>query len=243
MTIDAVNDILSGRVGEEIQNALGNTGASARVTIGAQSSLVVKGDVGGLTASAPRSNPATIVSFSPAANAVLSGAQVAFIVITANRNSDQTQASGNPSARQPAAPSPVSAATAQAPATAPAPLSLSYILDQAKADLADPTGDFYGVVNQGFNGPEQFASSFSDPIQRQSFIDAFNNQTLTIQNAANVAGLDDVNTTLLTGTSESLSGSSNEVWRTQQDAASGTYSTGLNIPLIGNIYVTWPKPA
>ena len=60
------------------------------------------------------------------------------------------------------------------------------------------------------NGPEQFAAFFSDPAQRQSFVDAYNNRGLSIQNAADVSGLDDVNTTLLTGTSKSLSGSINE---------------------------------
>ena len=66
---------------------------------------------------------------------------------------------------------------------------------------------------------------------------------ISLSPAAHVAGLDLQDNTVLTGTSERVNMSMNEAWMASQDSSKGTYSTGLFIPVVGGIYVTWANPA
>jgi len=101
---------------------------------------------------------------------------------------------------------------------------------------------YYSFVNQ-MGGASNFAAFMFSGSEQQSFVQAFNNKTLTIQNASDVAGLDLQDNTVLTGTSESGTMSMNDAWMASQDLANGTYSTGLFIPIVGGIYVTWANPS
>lgn len=120
--------------------------------------------------------------------------------------------------------------------------SIADIVKQAQSALSDPAAVFYEFVNQD-DGPASFISYVGDQKMQQSFVAAFNNKTLTIQNASGVAGLDYQDKTVLTGTSENGGGSLNGAWMAEQDKTNGTFSTGIIMPVIGAIYVTWANPS
>ena len=258
MTMDMVQSSLAaGEYVAAIQDELGNMGASATMNIaGSQRGVVTSGSVGVARSSASpgsyASQPAAIVSLSPAAQTMLSGAQIALDVITAARQSQHgTQASatqqngtGNATTKTGTpngAPTLIQPSTGAVISSSSDP-SIADIVNLAKNALSDPTSVFYSMVNQD-NGPASFISYVDDPQMQQSFVDAFNNKTLTIQNASDVAGLDYQDNTVLTGISETCRISMNGAWMASQDKANGTYSTGLMMPIIGGLYVTWANPS
>ena len=239
--IDSIqSELAGGNYAAAIQDALGNTGASATMRLsGSQRSVSVAGAPTGIPLSYA-SEPATIISFSPAAQNILSDAQIALTVMAAARP-------GNGVKSTVAASGAVSEEAIQSPAQEPAnqtissasELSISGIANAAQNALSDPTATFHDIVNQQ-GGPASFASFISDPKERQSFINAFNNQTLIIQNAADVPGLNYQDHTVLTGSTEAVHTSYNEGFISNQMAA-GTASGVMTLPVIGGIYLAWPN--
>jgi hypothetical protein len=74
----------------------------------------------------------------------------------------------------------------------------------------------------------------------QTFIDAFNNKTLIVQNASDVQGLDYKDNSVITGTSEDChySFNFNGAFIQAQNAA-GHQANVLQLPIIGGIYFAW----
>jgi hypothetical protein len=238
-----------------IQDELGNMGATATMNItGAQRDVVTSGSVGVapslVSPSSYASQPAAIISLSPAAQNILSGAQIALDMITATRQSErEVRASAteqnNNATEKPGttdgAPTLIQPSTGDVISSRSDP-SIADIVKQAQSALSDPAAVFYNMVNQD-DGPASFISYVGDAQMQQSFVTAFNNKTLTIQNASDVAGLDYQDKTVLTGTSENAGGGINGAWMAEQDKTNGTYSSGMIIPVIGGIYVTWANPS
>jgi hypothetical protein len=249
---DVQMQLAAGNYAAAIQDELGNMGATATMS---QGGVVVTGSVGVAPASGSQSlrstQPAVIISLSPAAQNILSGAQIALDVISAVRANGQgapASASTRSSSGAPVKPGSVSQAPSLVqPSTgevisSPSDPSISQIVQLAKSSLSDPTAVYYNFVNQ-VGGTSKFAAFMFSGGEEQSFVQAFNNRTLTIQNASDVAGLDLQDNTVLTGTSERVNMSMNDAWMASQDSSKGTYSTGLFIPVVGGIYVTWANPA
>jgi hypothetical protein len=222
-----------------IEAELGNQGATATMDIsGSQRSVTVAGNIG-ISSSNFESQPAAIVSLSSAAQNVLSNAQIALdLMVTARPSGHETPTSTQGTYAN-KAPSLVEPGTGQVISSSSDP-SISGIVQQAKNALNDTTSVFYNFVNE-MGGPSSW-STFMGTTEQQSFAEAFNSKTLTIQNASNVAGLDYKDNTILSGTSETGTISINGAWRASQDKLNGTYSTGLMIPVEGGIYVTWANP-
>jgi len=243
---DVQMQLAAGNYAAAIQDELGNMGATATMSYGG---VVVTGTAGVAPTSSPQSahatQPAVIVSLSPAAQTILSGAQIALDMITAACQGEQGTTPGSATLHgsgtttKPAsalqAPSLIQPSTGEV-ISSPSDPSISEIVQQAKAALSDPTSVFYGVVNQA-GGPGAW-SAFMGSEEQQSFVDAFNSKTLTIQNASDVAGLDYMDHTVLSGTSQSGTMSINGAWRESQDMLNGTYSTGWFMPVEGG---TWSK--
>lgn len=248
---DVQMQLAAGNYVAAIQDELGNMGATATMS---RAGVVVTGSVGvaptSVSQSAHVTQPAVIVSLSPAAQNILSGAQIALDVMTAAHTGgyEPTPSSlASDSSNAPAKPVSVS----QAPSliqpgageviSSPSDPSISQIVQLAKDSLTDPGAVYYNFVNQ-MGGASKFAACMFSGNEEQSFVQAFNNKTLTIQNASDVAGLDLQDNTVLTGTSESGSMSMNDAWMASQDSINETYSTGLFMPIVGGIYVTWANP-
>ena len=243
--------LAAGNYAAAIQDELGNMGATATMS---QGGAVLTGAAGVAPPSGSQSlhtaQPAVIVSPSPAAQDILSGAQIALDVITAVRGSrpgalaPATSCSGSAPAEPGSAsqaPSLIQPGTGEV-ISSPSDPSISQIVQLAKDSLTDPTAVYYDFVNQ-MGGAGKFAAFMFSGSEEQSFVQAFNNKTLTIQNAYDVAGLDLQDNTVLTGTSERVDMSMNDAWMSRQNSGNGTYSTGLFIPIVGGIYVTWTNPA
>jgi hypothetical protein len=235
-----------------IQDELGNMGASVTMS---QPGVAVTGTVGVAPSSTSQSSyasqPAAIVSLSPTARNILSGAQIALDMITAVRQSEHgapastpeqnnktDAASAKPGATD-TAPSLVQPGTGDVISSRSDP-SIADIVKQVQSTLNDPNSVFYNMVNQA-GGPEKWSSYMANEQDQQSFIDAFNNKTLIVENASNVAGLDYQDNTVLTGISENVRSSESTAFVLAQNAAG--YQAGvMQLPVIGGIYLAWKDP-
>ncbi len=65
--------------------------------------------------------------------------------------------------------------------------SIAAVVQAAQGSLSDPSAAFYNAINSA-GGPADWASFMSDS-RRKSFVQAFDNKTLPVQNASNVSGL------------------------------------------------------
>ena len=223
-----------------IQDSLGNNGASATVDIsGTNRSATVTGTP---TSSVvpPIYGPSAIVSLSPRAQSMLSDAQVALDVIGAMETGHGTPATAIPQSSQDA---PVRSSGQEPAGQAESSVSASSVSDIVKSAasvLKDPTSTFYDYVN-ALGGPASFISYVCNAPEQQSFIDAFNNKTLNIQNASDIAGLDYKDSTVLTGTSETLNGSYSGKYISNR-LANGNIASILMFPAVGGIYFSYPAP-
>ncbi|HEY3848503.1 MAG TPA: hypothetical protein VGL95_15460 [Acetobacteraceae bacterium] len=252
-TMDMVQSSLAaGDYVAAIQDELGNMGASVTMF---QPGVAVAGTVGVAPSSTSQSSyasqPAAIVSLSPAAQNILSGAQIALHMITAARqsepgarasapeqNNNTDAASAKPGSTD-RAPTLVQPSTGDVISSRSDP-SIADIVKQAQSTLNDPSSVFYNIVNQA-GGPEKWSYHMDNEQDQQSFIDAFNNKTLIVENASNVAGLDYQDNTVLTGISENVRSSESTSFLLAQNAAG--YQTGLmQLPVIGGIYFAWKDP-
>jgi hypothetical protein len=220
-----------------LQTALGNNGASMTVNIFGQSrSATVTGPSSAPVATGPgatgKRSPAVILSLSPGAQATLNEAEVALTVI-----SDSAKVSRRPDAT---AAKPASGDTTSLPEqNPPTAASISNMVAAAGSILRDPASVFYEVINSE-GGPEKYASYMADPQERASFVQAFNDKTLSIQNASDVAGLNYTDSTSLTGTSETA----NEIYNTAYLAAQNSganYASLIMFPAVGGIYFSWAR--
>jgi hypothetical protein len=220
-----------------LQDALGNNGASMTINISGQSrGATVTGSLGTSTATGPAAtgsnSPAAIISFSPGAQAALTNAEVALTLI-----SDSAKANGRAGA---AAAKPISGATTSQPEQNPrTAASIADMVMAAGSILQDPTSVFYQEINSE-GGPEHYMSYMSDPQTRASFVQAFNDKTLTIQNASDVAGLNYTDSTSLTSTSETSNENYNTTYLSAQNSGAN-YASLIMFPAVGGIYFSWPK--
>jgi len=108
----------------------------------------------------------------------------------------------------------------------------------AQAASSDPNAFYDSLGNK--NELDATLSSMGAEEERSSFLAAFNSRTLNIQNTSDIPGLDVSTTTVLTGTSEVMSGSgyNSQVEKAAQDQGGG-YSMMLIDPLGGSQLVTW----
>lgn len=241
MVASIQSELTSGNYAAAIQDALGNAGTSAEMRIsGSRRSVVVTGAATNEPSSyAPA--PAAIISFSPAAQSILSNSEIALDVLNATAGIRSVDAAKSTLATPRTAGDQAVQPPLQEPVDQTAPSaakpSVSQIVQEAQQSLNDPTAAFYNMVKQQ-GGPVAYASLAFAPNERQSFIDAFNNRTLTTQNAADVPGLNYQDNTALTGTSEAVHVSYNETLISDQMAA-GTISGVITLPLVGGIYIAW----
>ena len=221
----------------DLQGALGNNGASMTVNISGQSrGATVTGSLGASAATGPAAtgsnSPAAIISFSAGAQAALANAEIAMTLI-----SDSAKANGRAGD---AAAKPMSGATTFQPEqTPPTEASISDMVKASGSILQDPTSVFYQFINQD-NGPESYSSYMGDPQEQASFVQAFNDKTITVQNASDVTGLDYTDSSVLTSRSETASENYNPAFLATQNSGSN-YASMLMFPAVGAVYITWPK--
>jgi len=140
------------------------------------------------------------------------------------------------------------AGPAQSDQTSPSSVSLvgktvAQIIQTGQTLLADnPTGAFYNYVNEA-GGPAQFISYENNAALQNSFVNAFKNGSLTVQDVTQIPQLQFTDNEFFTGQGESGSAGWNTNIEAEMDAANGTYSTGVVFPGIGALYVTWANPS
>jgi hypothetical protein len=221
--------------GEAIQHLLGDQGAS--LVLGGSAAAPTATLYGSATAKVGTNvEPAVTVTLSAQAQHFLSQGQIALDLLT-----------GKPGAQGPTITIPNQTAQAQATATANAASAsavpggvagqIASIIAQAKAEVSDPNF-IYNVANPG-----NHYLGIIDGLQgsaQAGFIQAFNSRTLTIQNVADVEGLDYTPSVTFTGTSQNTSLSINyDVWNPLYAAHDGNIAT-LGDPLGGSLLLTWP---
>jgi len=219
-----------------MQDALGNGNASVTIDISGstRSATVTGAPTGSLPSSAY--GPATVVSLSPQAQGALSQAQIALDVLGGLKTGHGASATAAAPVSSPVQ-EPIAAVQPAPPVTA---ASISDVVKNDASALNDPAAVFYACVNET-GGPASIVSGFTSVQEQQSFIDAFNNRTLNIQNASDVAGLDYRDSTVLTGTSIKGGGSYNGQYVTNK-LAEGIQSSLMIFPAVGAIYYSWPAP-
>ncbi len=270
--IDTVqNQLAAGNYAAAIQDALGNQGASVRITsANGNISVAISGTPSGLPESAATtpSRATDTVTLSPEAQSRLSDATVALDILTTDaaratngtistgsagnkpagdvttgsQTSQQTQTIGQLTAAS-GTPKDINATQATTDPTggAAASPSVADIIAAAQAAAQDPNYAY----NQLGGNPNALAATLStmgSDAEKSSFLAAFDNRTLTVTNTSDIPGFDYASTTVLTGTSETMSGSGDGYNAQVEHAAQmqgGGYGMLLGLPLGGAILVTW----
>jgi hypothetical protein len=254
-------DLWSAVYAQRIQDALGNTGATVTLNDTNPGSLAISGTATGLgltilakqqaATDAPQGN-IDAVTLSPAAQAKLRELQTAAQLLTkgAKPTSDSVapkSESGNPVERTStrSSPSTTNATGGQTidptDVTALATENPSQVIKDAvsaaQAAMTD-TASFYAAAASDSSIVQFITSGLSDS-SKSSFMAAYANQTLNLQNAADVTGWQSTGQTTITGTSESLGGGG--ALGFAQPPANVNY-TALDFGL-GQLYISWPKVA
>ncbi len=107
----------------------------------------------------------------------------------------------------------------------------------AQAAMTDSASFYAAAASNSFI--VQFITSGLSDSSKSSFMAAYANQTLNLQNAADVAGWQSTGQTTITGTSESLGGGG--ALGFTQPPANVDY-TAVDFGL-GQLYISWPKVA
>ncbi|HEY3845894.1 MAG TPA: hypothetical protein VGL95_02130 [Acetobacteraceae bacterium] len=261
-------DLWSGIYVARVQDALGDTGATLTLNDTNPDSLAISGTATGLGLTILAKQQAALVkqqaatdrpqgnidaiTLSPAAQAKLRVLQTAAQLLATDVKpaSDSAVAKSkgdNPVEQTTAQPSqPASNATGgqtidPADVTALAAENPSQVIKEAvsaaQTALDDPAS-FYAAAANNSSIIQIITSGLSDS-SKASFMAAYANQTLNLQNAADVTGWQFTGQTTITGTSESLGGGG--AWGFAQPPANTDY-TAVDFGL-GQLFISWPKVA
>jgi hypothetical protein len=236
------SDLATGDYVGAIQDALGNRGASATMNLSAtHKSVSIVGTPSGLSTS----TPAVVVSLSADAQRALSSGQIAVDLLTAaGRSGTAGNTTYNAPQKSAASSSKLVTPAGEQETTATSPTeaspSIGDIVQAAQNSLGDPKDSFYNILNSQ-QSAEDFSAYMPDD-ERTAFLSAFANKTLSIQNAADIPGLDYTDGTTLTGTSETTHFSYNEKALEQYGQSNGMYTSMIMMPVIGALVFSFPKP-